>query len=383
MGLLPGSRIRRASPEATFVRLALQGAKPSFDPGIEAAAKAVANWHRVAEISVQHRLSAWILQVQALSGRGSLLDRSCAEQLRFDARLSSLRSLALDGLLADLLPSLQAIDETVMVLKGPTIAGRFYPDPSLRPYHDLDLLVAVSAWAQVDAEIKKRGYQVWDDRGGVGSIVLGTSESPFEVTYVHPVDGLTIDIHYDHLQVGLKPRTLEGFWDRGQTVKLGSIEVRTPGLTDHCLLLLVHLQKHGFERLIWFKDLDLILRAQAEEVDWVWLARAARAEGLLASVRYGLHLLECLFSTPLPTSALSGRGSAPGGLFQRLIWREHDILNLDTKPLNRRRMVQYVPRDGVRGLFPSFLIMGRRKEKAHALWRRYFKSNRGSERPKV
>jgi hypothetical protein len=60
----------------------------------------------------------------------------------------------------------------------------------------------------------------------------------------------------------------------------------------------VHLNKHGFERLMWFKDLNLLIRARISEIDGPWLSATARSEGVWDSVRYGVSLLKQLFDTP-------------------------------------------------------------------------------------
>ena len=54
-------------------------------------------------------------------------------------------------------------------------------------------------------------------------------------------------------------------------------------LADQLVHLSVHVQKHGFNRLIWLKDIDLLLR-MGTEVDWRRAVEIAREEGVTASV---------------------------------------------------------------------------------------------------
>jgi hypothetical protein len=45
------------------------------------------------------------------------------------------------------------------------------------------------------------------------------------------------------------------------------------------LHLCVHLHTHGYGRLIWFKDLDLLIRQRGHEIDWPQVYALAHAEG--------------------------------------------------------------------------------------------------------
>jgi hypothetical protein len=138
-------------------------------------------------------------------------------------------------------------------------------------------------------------------------------------------------------------------------------------LNDLFLSLAVHLHRHGFERLIWFKDLDLIIRRDGEGLDWRWLDETARDEGVAASLQHTLWLLRRLLDTPLPESAAA---LARVSRLHRLLWRERDVVEAGERRGRWRRAVQFAPAEGLRGALPSLLLMGRRSDKLRALWRR-------------
>jgi hypothetical protein len=302
-----------------------------------------------------------------------LVPESALKELRAQTAASTIAGLALARAMEEALLALEAEGVPVAVLKGAVIAQQFYPDTDLRPYRDIDLLVPLEANESVAAICARLGYVVAEDHGGTHAAHEGTCETPFETAYVHSQTGLSLDVHYDHLQVGLRPRELDGLWRRSEPWTFHRAQARCPGLNDLFLSLAVHLHRHGFERLIWFKDLDLIIRRAGEKLDWRWLDETARAEGVGASLQHTLWLLERLLATPLPDDAAT---LARVSRLHRLLWREEDVIEAEERPGRWRRAVQFAPAEGLRGALPSLVLMGRRSDKLQALWRRAIRSDK-------
>jgi hypothetical protein len=129
----------------------------------------------------------------------------------------------------------------------------------------------------------------------------------------------------------------------------------------------VHAHKHGYNRLIWLKDLDLLLRAHGG-LDWDLVAQVARREGVTASVWYSLHLASEVLRAPVPHSVLARLSPAPPlrALYGR-VWPTSRIANLDGHM--RRRAVQFHAADSWRGMLPNLVLMGRRHIRARAILR--------------
>jgi hypothetical protein len=121
----------------------------------------------------------------------------------------------------------------------------------------------------------------------------------------------------------------------------------------------VHAHKHGFSRLIWLKDLDLLLRARAHCLDWRLAVSVARREGVTASLWYSLYLSSLILGTAVPPAAL--QALRPRRWLQalyRLAWPPEPIAALRGRM--RRRGVQFRGADSWRGMLPGLLFMGRR-----------------------
>jgi hypothetical protein len=130
----------------------------------------------------------------------------------------------------------------------------------------------------------------------------------------------------------------------------------------------VHVHKHGFDRLIWLKDLDLLLRAHRDRLDWNLVTRVAREEGVQASVWYTLRLAGALLGAPVPRRPLARLRPNPlVRALYGLVWPSSRIADLHGHM--RRRAVQFHAAESWRGMLPTLVLMGRRRDRARAIVR--------------
>jgi len=162
---------------------------------------------------------------------------------------------------------------------------------------------------------------------------------------------------------------MDEIWESSTPVLLGGTSARALEEHDLFVQLCVHLQRHGFGRLIWFKDIDLIIRRGA--VDWSTVEAKAAQQGCLDSVAYTLWLLERVLGTPLPAAAqlLVWRQPWLARRLDRMLWPPKSVVALAPQRQWRlRRLVQFAPETGVlRGGLPSLLTTGRRTDKLRVL----------------
>jgi hypothetical protein len=136
---------------------------------------------------------------------------------------------------------------------------------------------------------------------------------------------------------------------------------------DQVVQLSVHAHKHGFNRLIWLKDIDLLLRMWGEALDWSLVSSIARKEGVRSSVWYTLHLSRLILGTPVSPALLAL--FKPGRFLRVLysyVWSPERIANLNGHM--RRRAVQFHAAESWKGMIPSLLLMGRRGDRLRAIF---------------
>jgi len=365
------SRPSPISPAGELVRLALLGQRPHAEAGLAAAAARMNDWPQVVRLAQRNRVEAWLLAALDAADLRSAVPPEAWEAMRESVRVSAIRTLAMAPELEVVLQELRGRQIPAMVLKGPTLAERFYPDPALRPYGDIDLLVPLADHAAIAEVLGLLDYAVEEEHGGPRAVQAGTAEFPYETKYVSNNTGLALDIHYDHFQLGLKPLDMEGVWRRAETRRLLGQDVLSPGLNDLLLILAVHVHRHSFERLLWLKDIDLIVRREGARLDWRWLADRAAAEGISSSLASVLRLSRRVLATPLPAGAGLIRSGPLITVIHSLLWSESYLLRDDLRLQRWRRAVQFIPWEGARGAIPSLLFMERRLEKLQAIWARF------------
>ena len=186
-----------------------------------------------------------------MSGDFASLRAHAALQLARQARLTRLLDLlAADGV-------------TAIVFKGAHLAYACYPDPALRPFVDIDLLIRPATPKPARRVFERSGYRLIPHVSG-----------RFVMSQFHYVDGAVggahaYDVHwqianpvafrdalpFDELLAGAVP--LPAFGRNG----------RGPSLPHALVLACVHRAAHhgGGDRLIWLMDVRLMLRMATAE----------------------------------------------------------------------------------------------------------------------
>ncbi|MCC6381080.1 MAG: nucleotidyltransferase family protein [Dehalococcoidia bacterium] len=348
-----------------LLRRSCRGPRPSLDATPAAAIAALPDTTALAELAERHRVAPWL--AAAIRTSPALDDEALLRPITRAAQRQSFATMPLMAELSVILEHLNANEVPVVVLKGPGVAGAFYPGRGLRPFGDLDILVPESSLPLVRSFLGARGYSEMHEHDDSGRI--HHCHGLFQRIFVHPERGHIVEVHCDHLQIGLEPVSMEQIWERSEPMQFGRGQARVLELHDLIVHLAVHLHRHGFNRLIWFKDLDLIIRQRS--VDWSVVRERAEAQGCLASLAQTLALLPAMLETPLPAPVTRMYQELPW-VHRKLLeaaWSPDDIVALKPqRGLRFRRAVQFAPENGlIRGGLPALLFLGRRREKLRVL----------------
>jgi hypothetical protein len=221
-----------------------------------------------------------------------------AEELLDRHRRAMLQALGLERILVTLATGFEGAGIEVLVIKGPALAHTVYPDPSWRPFADVDLLVRTKDWQGACALLEDGGFRRnlpaprarFDERFGKAAEYTGR-------------DGLTVDLHRT-LVVGpfglwMNPDDL---FERTATFSLGGRLLRR--LDDSALLL--HQCMHA--SLGWWPPLLMPVRdvaqvASAPGLDWMLVAERARRWRLAAVVRHAFETVSETLGVPVPKEA--------------------------------------------------------------------------------
>jgi Uncharacterised nucleotidyltransferase len=331
---------------------------------LAALAASVRRWDRVVALADRSRMTAYVHR--AVAEAGCAVPPAAGDELARRRLEAAARTLLVAAELAEALAVLRGAGVPFLVLKGPALARTVYGDASLRPYDDVDLAVRGADLPPAVAALRAAGWTVCDDprddawRLAAGRVRHGAG---FHRVLRSP-RGPHVELHTDVLAMGLSPLCEDARWARARPLP-GLAGALALDPADQVVALAVHAHKHGFERLLWLKDLDLL--AGGDRVDWDLVVATARREGVAGSVWYALELCRRLLGTPVDRRLLRRLAPAPPlRLLYRAVWPVRSVAGLEARM--RRRAVQLVAVESWRGVLPNLLLMGRRRDRAVAAW---------------
>ncbi len=160
-----------------------------------------------------------------------------------------------------------------LVLKGPAVVERYYGDPTLRPYGDVDVLVRPGELERALSCLEAAGY-VLADRNW--EFLVEDLRGQLHLTSPR---GSVLELHWHLVNGSRQRRTLrmspEEMWDTVETADLGGLRCLTLPVEEEIAHLSLHAAMHGCNRLIWLLDLAAVLRT-VDRPDWDRVARRLR-----------------------------------------------------------------------------------------------------------
>jgi hypothetical protein len=255
-----------------------------------------------------------------------------------------------------------------MVVKGPALAHTVYPDPALRAFNDLDLVVRERDWAAMHRLLVKMGFEPEVDLPQPPPKLVPQAVL-YELKYRHQeYNWFLVEVHYDDLlNAGLASRDVEGFWQRAMPVDVEGMPIKVLSLEDQLIHLCAHAHYHGYGRLNCFSDIAFIIRDYAAQINWERLLETVRIEEAQVGVYYTLYFLDKLLGVKVPEGMLN---ALRPDRFRRW-WHERYLPEervLSLQPMWRPDFSFYfVPL--LKRLLPDLLVMGRRGDKLRYLLR--------------
>jgi hypothetical protein len=344
------SRARPQMAEPAFVVACVREPDATGQSEQTRTAAHVQDWTEVFRLADTNRVTAFVLR--AVKGHGIDLPPAAMRSLSESAARAVASNMVVDLDLGRAAVALREASIRVLALKGPGLARTIYAQPALRPYDDIDLSVHGADHERVAAVL---------DGAGFSEIPRSRNSATRSRDFVSNTTHTLVEIHGDLLETGLPPRCEAERWRRALAIPgLAGVEMLAPA--DQLVHLSFHAHKHGFNRLIWLKDIDLVVREAGASLDWDLVESASRREDLRPSVWLALGFARAMLGTPVPATVLrSLRPAAATRALYRLAWPPADVHTL--RGHMRRRAVQFITSESWRGMLTSAVFMGRRRER--------------------
>jgi Uncharacterised nucleotidyltransferase len=192
----------------------------------------------------------------------------------------------------------------VIVLKGPALAETIYPEPHLRPFSDLDLLVRPGDRLAMDALLRDLGHGRLADGHSWEFDIAWDGATVYEAPA-----GVRVDLHWSLLtepRYAWNAREQAGVWGRAMPITVAGEPALSLGREDLVLHLATHLAVHH-SLAGWLRhwDVALLLERWGAELDWpALLARAARWR-VRRALFFVLRRVRATFDAPVPPAVLA------------------------------------------------------------------------------
>jgi hypothetical protein len=249
-------------------------------------------WPSLRMAVVGHRLTGLALAaVEQGRLQLTLRDQEELEALQRDAMTLA---VLLERRLIEVDSALEAAGIEFVVLKGPAVAHTCYPDPALRPFSDLDLLVHRDDWSKTCDLLATLGYwrELPEPRPGFDSrfgkaVTFGSEEGSIDLhsTLASGAFGVWID-----------PDIL---FERTATLELGGAKLSRLDDTGLLLHACVHASL-GWRPPLLLPLRDIVQMASTMRIDWPQLSELAGRWRLHPVLKHAFEATQRALDVALP-----------------------------------------------------------------------------------
>jgi hypothetical protein len=196
---------------------------------------------------------------------------------------------------------LQRADIRTMTLKGVPLALTCYPDSSLRPMIDFDLLVGPERAADAADALEQAGWTAEGDL--VTDFTARTPEVPFR----SPDGRAVLDLHWRLVPWVGRSWTADdpALWRDATSLMIEDHTTLAPARHDLLLHVILHAFRSGWARVPrWVADVVVLLRSSSGSFDWDHFVRRVLGGHLALPVTSALGYVASRLDAPVPDDVL-------------------------------------------------------------------------------
>ncbi len=206
-----------------------------------------------------------------------------------------------------------------IALKGAGLALTVYHELALRPIGDVDLLVGPDKFRPALQRLLAAGGLATHDEPFAGAYEQVTHH----VALIFPqVSHVVVELHHQWLSLPAQLAALAPWSElqgRAQTAQWDGRPVQVLCAEDQVLHLSGHLSIHSavMQRLIWYYDVDQVIRQAGAALDWAAIVERAQRYQMTLPLRQTLAIVTQALGTPLPDGLLARLETLPVSAAER------------------------------------------------------------------
>ncbi len=257
------------------------------------------NWSQLLEVTRPDLYPYLHFCIQTRVGVG-FCPQKVMRQLGSSRQVTALRNLRRLAELREIQTALAAQNIPIVALKGIVLAFLAYPDPSLRPMNDIDLLLDEKHLDSAVRILRNLGYSCPARLRGLyfeGEVKLqklGTQS--------------LIELH-TQIEVTAPASAVDAgdIWSRSVKTRISDFEVYTLNEEDFLFHLCLHMARRHCYTTGFLPFVDILKWVETHGANWDWpsLIRIARSKKYEAYIELTLDLARDFLSAPIPPSPMS------------------------------------------------------------------------------
>ncbi len=284
-------------------------------------------WDDIMRQAAQQLLTPIVYRWLQASGWDSQLPLRLIDPLRASVFRLAARNLLLAEELASILREFDRGGLACMPLRGPALAEQLYGELTTRPMGDLDLLIRRESLSDVEMMLSGLGFVEMDRRPGF------SRSYSYTLKFIKDQHGwIIVEPHWTIAYPPFADRVdMDAVWKRSVRGRAVGRETWQLSPADLLLHLCFHLIHRGEQApLLWYYELDRLLRQDQAGLDWSEVVLVARQTGQELLVNQVLEKVHHTFQTPIPKTALSqlSQPTAPGAKRSVAGWAESRLARL-------------------------------------------------------
>jgi hypothetical protein len=207
----------------------------------------------------------------------------------------------------------------VLIINGAALALLYYPDYSIQPRDQFDILVRPHQAAQTIKELQTLGWIPVPD------LPERELERHISTRWSHLFrneDGYRIRLYWRSLEDGFQTNADDDVWKDAVTAELNGSKIYTLNTADQLFHLSVNGSLSGLAPLVLrVIDAMMVLKMVSFEINWNRVLQRANKTHLLLPLMGTLRYLHEELGVPLPTSVLPGIQDEPGYKKEQIEYR--------------------------------------------------------------
>lgn len=314
-------------------------------------------WEQITEDAAQQGLLPILYRWLKVSDSGPMPPVALLDRIKEYIVALAARNALLAHELGSILRACAASGVACAPLRGLALAELLYGDIATRPVGDIDLLVRKENLQEVAAILKGLEFGELDHRFGFAQTFSYTLEF-----FKDQRGGVIVEPHWSIAYPPFVDRVdMDAVWKRCVRGRVVGVDTWLLGRADLLLHLCLHAIHQGKSApLLWFYEIDRLLRHELTALDWRQVVFIARETGLELFLTEVLRKVKDLFDSPIPDLVLSELGT-------RLASRSARVIGISMERLMAHLLAADSCLDGREEFVLLFTMKGLRAKFQYAL----------------